>query len=140
MNGKKSHARETRCGVPQGSNLGPILFLLYINDLPKCLEATRANLFADDTNLSCAGLDASEIEIKLKKDLDNVHSWLKCNKLTLNDTQTEYMIIGSRYRLNKLEDFPEISLAIGDNNIKRVTSKKISWFYHRRSIKVGYAH
>ena len=73
MNGKKSHAREIRCGVPQGSNLGPILFLLYINDLPKCLETTRANLFADDTNLLSAGLDASEIEIKLKKGLENVH-------------------------------------------------------------------
>ena len=67
MNGKKSHARETRCGVPQEYNLGPILFLLYINDLPKCLEATRANLFADhdDANLLCAGLIANEIEIKL---------------------------------------------------------------------------
>ena len=81
MNGKKSHARETRCGVPQGSNLGPILFLLYINDLPKCLEATRANLFADDTNLSCAALDASEIEIKLKKDLENVHIGLNAINL-----------------------------------------------------------
>ncbi len=67
MNGKKSHAREIRCGVPQGSNLGPILFFLYINDLPKCLETTKANLFADDTNLLCAGLDANEIETKLKR-------------------------------------------------------------------------
>ena len=49
---------------------------------------------------------------------------LVCNKLTLNDTKTEFMTIGSRYRLNKLEDFPEISLAIGDNDISRVTSKK----------------
>ena len=137
MNGKMSHAREIRCAVPQGSNLGPILFLLYINDLPKCLEATRANLFADDTNLSCAGLDASEIEIKLKKDLENVHSWLRCNKLTLNDTKTEYMIIGSRYRLNKLEDFPEISLAIGDNDIKRVTSKKSLGFIIDDQLKWG---
>ena len=85
-----------------------------------CLETTRANLFADDTNFSCAGLDASEIEIKLKKELENVHSWLRCNTLTLNDTKTEYMIIGSGYRLNKLEDFPEISLAIGDNDIKHL--------------------
>ena len=64
MNRKKSHAKEIRCGVPQGSNLGPILFLLYNSDLPRCLEAIRANLFADDTNLPCAGLDASEIELK----------------------------------------------------------------------------
>ncbi|CAB4002379.1 Hypothetical predicted protein, partial [Paramuricea clavata] len=124
MNGKKSHAREIRCGVPQGSNLGPILFLLYINDLPKCLETTKANLFADDTNLSCAGLDANEIETKLKRDLENVHSWLRCNKLTLNDSKTEFMIIGSRHHLTKFEDNPEISLAIRDNNIKRVTNKK----------------
>ena len=53
MYGKKSHARETRCEVPQGSNLDPILFL------------------------------ASEIEIKHKKYFENVHSWLRCNKLTL---------------------------------------------------------
>ena len=137
MNGKKSHAREIRCGVLQGSNLGPILFLLYINDLPKCLETTKANLFADDTNLSCAGLDANEIETKLKRDLDNVHSWLRCNKLTLNDSKTEFMIIGSRHHLTKFEDIPDISLAIRDNNIKLVTNKKSLGFIIDDQLKWG---
>ena len=88
MNGKKSHPREIRYGVPQGYNLGPILFLLYINDLPKCLKTTQANLFADDTNLLLACSDPNEIEIKLKNDLENVHNWLRCNKLTLNNSKT----------------------------------------------------
>ena len=128
MNGKKSHAREIRCGVPQGSNLGPILFLLYI---------TKANLFADGTNLSCVGLDANEIETKLKRDLDNVHSWLRCNKLTLNDSKREVMIIGSRHHLTKFEDIPEISLAIRDNNIKQVTNKKSLGFIIDDQLKWG---
>ncbi|CAB3996168.1 Hypothetical predicted protein [Paramuricea clavata] len=136
MNGKKSHAREIRCGVPQVSNLGPILFLLYINDLPKCPETTKANLFADDTNLSCAGLDANEIETKLKRDLENVHTWLRCNKLTLNDSKTEFMIIGSRHHLTKFEDNPETSLAIRDNNIKRVTNKKSLGFIIDDQLKI----
>lgn len=92
MNGKKLHSSEMRRGVPQGSNLGPILFPLYINDLRKCLETTKANLFAD-ANLSCAGLDPNEIESKLIRDLENVHSWLRCNKLTLDENKTEFMII-----------------------------------------------
>ena len=137
MNGKKSHAREIRCGVPQGSNLGPILFLLYINDLPKCLKTTQANLFADDINLSCAGSDLNEIGMKLINDLENVHNWLRCNKLTLNDTKTEYMIIGSRHRLTKFENISEVSLAIGDNDIKRVTSKKSLGFIIDDQLKWG---
>jgi hypothetical protein len=80
VNCKLSSAREIGCGVPQGSNLGPIIFLLYINDLPNCLESTKANLFADDTNLTCEGLSPHEIETKLKKDIENVHRWLTANR------------------------------------------------------------
>ena len=84
VNCRMSSIRETKCGVPQDSNLGPILFLLYINDLPNCLATTKANLFADDTNLSCEGFSPYEIETKLKKDIENVHRWLTANKLPLN--------------------------------------------------------
>lgn len=89
-----------------------------------CLEATKANMFADDTNLSCAGLNPSEIETKLKKDIDNFYQWVGCNKLRLNKDKTEFMIIASRYRLKNSEGITDISLALGDNNIKRVNSKK----------------
>ena len=94
-------------GVPQGSNLGPILFLLYINDLPNCLETTKANLFADDTNLTCGGFSPCEIEIKLNnKDIENLHRWLTANKLSLNMKKTEFMIIGSRHHLTTIENSP----------------------------------
>ena len=122
---KMSHASEIRCGVPKGSNLGPILLLLYINELPNCLESSQANVFADDTNIVCAGSDLNEIEINLKNDLKNVNNWLKCNKLTLNGTKTEYMIIGSGDRLTKFENISEISLATRVDDIKRVTSKNV---------------
>jgi sarcosine oxidase/L-pipecolate oxidase len=105
-----SYAREIGCGLPQGPNLGPILFLLYINDLPTCLESTKASLFADDTNLACEGLSPHEIETKIKKDIGNVHRWLTANKLSLNMKKTEFMIIGSRHRLTSIENSPVLTL------------------------------
>ena len=50
-----SNERTIKCGIPQGSNLGPLLFLLYINDLPNCLSLSSASMFADDTNISTLG-------------------------------------------------------------------------------------
>ena len=100
-------------------------------------QTTQANLFADDSNLSCAGSDPNEIEMKLKNDLEDVHNWLRCNKLTLNNSKTEYIIIGSGYRLTKFENISEVCLAIGGNDIKRVTSKKSFDFIIDDQLKWG---
>ena len=75
VEGIKSGPKKVICGVPQGSNLGPLLFSLYINDLPNCLLNTQASMFADDTNLSTSGTSPADIEIKINEDLLNVNSW-----------------------------------------------------------------
>ena len=98
FNNEISNTANITCGVLQGSNLGPLLFLVYINDLPNCLTATKASMFADDTDISCHGDSSVDIEQKLNTDLENVNKCLISNKLALNAKKTEYMIIGSRNR------------------------------------------
>ena len=117
-----SQERIIRCGVPQGSTLGPLLFLLYVNDLPNCLSHSTASMFADDTNLTTSGKTIKDIQNQLNSDLENIHTWLLTNKLTLNKEKTEYIIISSRQRLAKIDDDPNISL--DGINIKRVKQAK----------------
>ena len=117
-----SEPQKIRSGIPQGSNLGPLLFLLYINDLPNCLKYTKANMFADDTNLTTASLNKEELQRRLNSDLELMHNWLLANKLTLNKEKTEYMLIGSHQRLSTVETDP--ILEFGDTKIKRVNHAK----------------
>ena len=91
--------------------MGPLLFLLYINDLPNCLTNCVPWMYADDTHLTYAGDNTGDIESRLNHDLENVKKWLIANKLTLNMTKTEFMLIGSRQRLYALTNppIPEIN-------------------------------
>ena len=110
------------CGVHQGSNLGPLLFLLYINDLPNCLKETQASMFADDTNLSCHGKSSSKVENMINTDLKNVHKWLIAKKLTLNEEKTECMLVGSRQRLQ--QSLNNSVIVIGNHIIQQVPVRK----------------
>ncbi len=101
VNGHFSSSRLLQCGVPQGTILGPLLFLIYINDLPNCLIHSCARMFADDTNLTYASNNIHEINHNFNEDhFANVSEWLSANKLTLNQAKTEFMLIGSRQRIN----------------------------------------
>ena len=71
-----SNSENIKTGVPHGSILGPLLFLLYINDLPKCLDSSVPALFADDTNLTISGATATEIQDNLEIELNKVHNYV----------------------------------------------------------------
>ena len=100
INNVTSPPKFIECGVPQGSNLGPLLFLLYINELPNCLDKPVPVMYADDTNITTSGETIKELEDMLNCELNKVHNWLLVNKLTVNVGKTEYMIIGTRQRLS----------------------------------------
>ena len=89
--GSESNRQMIKCGVPQGSILGPLLFLIYINDLCTVCKNTMPVLFADDTNLFSSGLDATGIQDGVNHDLAIITEWLKANKLSLNIKNTHYM-------------------------------------------------
>ena len=118
-------------GVPQGSILGPILFLLFINDLPSCTENLRTTLFADDTTLSIANEKYDHLVPVINRELSNVQNWLGKNRLSINIEKTELMIITNKRNTNHNDDqitfhneylkFTECSMFLGlklDNKLK----------------------
>ena len=123
VNGYLSNAREIKLGVPQGSLLGPLLFLLYINDLPNALCEGQPRMYADDTSISFTAPHKSGLQSVINEDLKNVNVWLKANKLSLNVAKTEFMVIGSRQRLMVNSD-AVIHIHIEDKEIKQVETSK----------------
>ena len=94
-NGATSDIMEITCGVPQGSVLGPLLFLLYINDLPNISEKLHFFLFADDTNIYYESKDLKELEKTVNTELKKLTLWLNVNRLALNVKKTNFVIFRS---------------------------------------------
>ena len=85
--------------VPQGSVLGPTLFLLYINDMINCIRYSKLQLFADDTLTSFAGTNLYTLFNLMKHDIKKMQKWFNANKLTLNLGKTCYSIFHSRRKV-----------------------------------------
>ena len=106
-------------GVPQGSSLGPLLFLLYINDLPNCISGTP-RLFADDTCILVKANTSNELKYYLNYELEKTNDWIVANKLTLNAAKSNAIIIKP-----KLHSPPvEMNLSCAARSIKVVSSAK----------------
>ena len=97
-------------------------FFVYINDLPNCLNSSRPRMFADGTSISYLSDSIEQLQNVMNSELKNVKDWLITNKLSLNITKTEFMIIGSRQRVNASQD--NIDIRIDDREVKRVHSTK----------------
>ena len=80
------------CGVPQGSVLGPLLFLLFINDINLCSDILEFHLFADDTSIFYSHSDINELELNMNTELRKVAIWLQSNKLTLNVDKSNFIL------------------------------------------------
>ena len=96
-NGISSEVLKITCGVPQGSVLGPLLFLIYINDLPTISDKLQFFLFADDTNIYFDSHDLKIIEKTVNHELKKLTLWLNVNRLALNVSKTNFVI----FRANK---------------------------------------
>ena len=135
VNGSNSSHLNITCGVPQGSVLGPLLFLIYINDLPLSSSKLDFYLFADDTNIYYEAESLHHLQNVVNKELKKVKLWLDVNKLSLNIDKTNFIIFKSPQH-----SAPEtVSIKIGNLPIKQtcyvkflgvLLDENLSWKYH----------
>ena len=128
----KSDCAQITCGVPQGSILGPLLFLVYINDLNYASKILQTIMFADDTNLFLTGKSLDDLEMKMNDELKIISKWFKANLLSLNIDKTSYMIFGNK-------KYQNLSLLIENSPILRqfetkffgvILSANLKWSKH----------
>ena len=108
----------TKMGVPQGSTLGPLLFILYINDMSNSLSGLKVVHFADDSTLHLSMDKNENIGPRINDELAIINTWLVSNKLYLNIDKTKYMIFSIK------DKPPDITLVIGNSLIERTTVQK----------------
>ena len=114
INNSLSDIENISCGIPQGSVLGPILFLLYINDFYLCSEMFQFHLFADDANLFYKHKDLNSLETNVNNELQKVQNWLCANKLSLNVDKSNFVIFHPPQKKMK----SNVQICINDKPLK----------------------
>ena len=135
VNGFDSDNLDVVCGVPQGSTLGPLLFLIDINDLRFSLKSSVANHFADDTCITHQSKKLKTLETELNHDLKLCTEWLNANRLSLNIDKTKLLLFHSK---KKCFDYNDITIKLNkfklnpSDNVKYLgifLDKNLSWDY-----------
>ena len=123
INNYNSNLQSVCCGVPQGSTLGPFLFIIYINDLAN-ITSFKTCLFADDTNFTVSSKNINELQVIAQKELSLVNKWIKSNKLTINLSKSEYILVS-----NKNTNTSDFILTIDDNILQKKRNVKYLGVY-----------
>ena len=97
LNGTKSDLKRITCGVPQGSILGSLLFIIFINDIVKCSDILKFILFADDTNLFYSNANIIHLRTILNSELSKLNTWFKLNHLSLNISKSNFILFGTKH-------------------------------------------
>ena len=136
LNGVISDNQITTCGVPQGSILGPLLFLLFINDLPMYIQdnVTNVDMYADDTTIYDINTSKSEVELNLQAALNNVSAWCLNNGMVLNATKTKVILITTPQKRSRLVNQP-LRLKYKDVTLEVTTGDKILGIHINENLK-----
>ena len=125
VNGVASDIEDIEVGVPQGSCLGPLLFLIYINDLPQAVQGSTVSMYADDTSLCHQSNDITQLNKAINNDLRHLDTWLQGNKLSLNVAKTNSMLITTKQKRNILKDTNlDLDLNLRENELEVVQKTK----------------
>ena len=137
INGTKSEAKKIKCGVPQGSVLGPLLFLCFINDLPNVSSFFHTSLFADDACLISSSTSSTLLQYLVNRELIKISNWMTANKLCLNYGKTVFLTLSN-------QKVPaSLNIEINNNAIVEVEhvkylgvifDKKLTWGPHIKHV------
>ena len=125
VNGVDSNVGEIEVGVPQGSCLGPLLFLIYINDLPQAVQHSSVTMYADDTSLCYQSHDLTQLNEAINSDIKKLETWLRGNKLSLDVAKTHSMLTSTKQKGSSLRSRNEaFELKIRNNELVVVQKTK----------------
>ena len=115
----KAELKNIKCGVPQGSILGPVLFILYINDMCEVSKLLNIILFADDTSIFYSTRNIMDIACTVNNELEKLDIWFRVNKLSLNVNKTNFIMF-----TNKKQHRPTVNTILNGTNIEQVSHTK----------------